>query len=393
MKGLEMFFWTALAIVFYTYIGYGILIFCIVNIKELFVKKRTITTTDLQPEVTLLIVAYNEEDIVDKKMENCKKIKYPVDKLKIVWVTDGSTDNINNKLSKYNNINLYFSPERKGKTSAINRIMHFINTPITIFTDANSIINDTAVSLIVDKFRDEKVGCVAGEKRVVIPADENISAAGEGFYWKYESFLKDIDSRLYSSVGAAGELYAIRTSLFEEIPSNVLLDDFVISMKIAAKGYVIRYCKDAYAVEQGSLNIIEERKRKVRIAAGGLQSIFLLFKVINPFKTPVLFFQYVSHRVLRWTITPLLVFLLLPVNIVLAVIGSGVIYIAFLILQIIVYLLAWKGKKMEGKNNIKFIFLVPYYFLFMNYNFFQGLIYLARKSKGDGTWEKSQRAL
>ncbi len=164
-------------------------------------------------------------------------------------------------------------------------------------------------------------------------------------------------------------------------------------MKIAAKGYLIRYCKAAYAIEQGSLNISEERKRKIRIAAGGIQSVVILFKTINPLKTPLLFFQYISHRVIRWTITPLLVFLLLPVNIVIVIFKHNFIYTALLILQIVLYLLAWKGKKMEGKNSIKIIFLVPYYFLFMNYNFFQGLIYLAKRKKGDGTWEKSQRNL
>jgi cellulose synthase/poly-beta-1,6-N-acetylglucosamine synthase-like glycosyltransferase len=393
MRGLEIFFWIALAIVFYAYVGYGILVFCIVKIKELFVKRSTAASTDFQPEVSLLIVAYNEEDIVDKKMENCMQIRYPIDKLNIVWVTDGSTDSTNNKLSKYNNITLFFAPERRGKTSAINRVMPFINTPITIFTDANSMLNDTAISLIVKEFNDEKVGCVAGEKKVVKSKNENMSAAGEGIYWKYESFLKDVDSRFHSAVGAAGELYAIRTSLFEEIPSKVLLDDFMLSMKIAAKGYLIRYCKTACATEQGSLNINEERKRKIRIAAGGLQSVVILFKTINPLKTPLLFFQYISHRVLRWTITPLLVFSLLPVNIVIVVINHNFIYTTLLILQIVFYLLAWKGKKMEGKNRIVIIFLVPYYFLFMNYNFFQGLIYLAKRKKGDGTWEKSQRNL
>ncbi|MEA5006400.1 MAG: glycosyltransferase family 2 protein [Rikenellaceae bacterium] len=391
MNVLELYFWIALLIVFYTYLGYGIIIFSLVKIKELLLKKANTEDRDDLPEVTLLIAAYNEEDIIDKKMENCLQIKYPEDKLKILWVTDGSTDNTNAKLSQYNRVKVYFSPERKGKSAAINRVVPLIESPLIIFTDANTMINDLAVYLIVDAFRDSKVGCVAGEKRISMSDKESLSAGGEGIYWKYESFLKNMDSRLYSAVGAAGELFAIRSSLYEGIRPNILLDDFVLSMRIAAKGYVIRYCKNAYAVEQGSLNINEERKRKVRISAGGIQSVLILSKVLNPIKYPTLFFQYISHRVLRWTITPVALFSLLPVNLAIVIINPHTIYVSMLVLQVLFYSLALLGKKTEGKETSMKILFVPYYFLFMNYNIFPGMVYLIRKKRGDGTWEKSRR--
>lgn len=390
MNVLEIYFWIALIIVFYTYLGYGIIIFFLVKIKELISANIKSKEEDSLPEVTLLIAAYNEEDIIDEKMENCLQIKYPEDKLKIVWVTDGSTDSTNAKLSHYDRVKVYFSPERKGKSAAINRVVPFIESPIIVFTDANTMINDLSVSLIVDSFQDPKVGCVAGEKRISMSDRESLSAGGEGIYWKYESFLKDMDSRLYSAVGAAGELFAIRRSLYEEIRPDILLDDFVLSMKIAAKGYIIRYCREAYAVEEGSLNINEERKRKVRISAGGIQSVLILSKVLNPTKYPTLFFQYISHRVLRWTITPVALFSLLPVNAAIVFINPSIFYIALLALQLLFYCLALIGKRMEGKEtNIKILF-VPYYFLFMNINVFFGYLYLLNK-KGNGTWEKAKR--
>lgn len=391
MNVLEIYFWIALIIVFYTYLGYGIVIFFHVKIKELLAAKEKPRGERDLPEVTLLIAAYNEEDIIDEKMANCLQIKYPEDKLKIVWVTDGSTDNTNGKLSQYDRAKVYFSPERKGKSAAINRVVPLIESPIIVFTDANTMINELSVSLIVDSFQDPKVGCVAGEKRISMSDKESLSAGGEGIYWKYESFLKDMDSRLYSAVGAAGELFAIRRTLYEEIRPDILLDDFLLSMKIAAKGYVIRYCREAYAVEQGSLNINEERKRKVRISAGGIQSVLILAKILNPVKYPTLFFQYISHRVLRWTITPVALFSLLPVNAAIVVTNPNILYTTMLVMQIVFYSLAFIGKRFEGKETSIKILFVPYYFLFMNYNVFPGIVYLIRKKRGDGTWEKSRR--
>ena len=149
-------------------------------------------------------------------------------------------------------------------------------------------------------FANPKVGCVAGEKRIAVQDKPNAASGGEGLYWKYESALKRLDYRLYSAVGAAGELFAIRTSLFEQMPPDTLLDDFILSLRIAMRGYKIAYSKEAYALESASLNMREEEKRKVRISAGGLQSVWRLRGLLNIFRYGILSFQYISHRVLRW---------------------------------------------------------------------------------------------
>jgi Glycosyltransferases, probably involved in cell wall biogenesis len=159
-------------------------------------------------------------------MKNCMALDYPKDKLKILWVTDGSNDNTNKILKEYEDVTVIYKPEREGKTTAINRGMKYVNTPFTIFTDANTNLNTEAIKEIVSQFNDERTGCVAGEKRIADKNDGNTAASGEGIYWKYESTLKKWDSELYSTVGAAGELYGIRTDLFEAMPKNTLLDDF-----------------------------------------------------------------------------------------------------------------------------------------------------------------------
>ena len=145
-----------------------------------------------------------------------------------------------------------------------------------MFTDANTHLNREALREIVHAFTDPKVGCVAGEKRIAVQSKDNAASGGEGLYWEYESTLKALDARLYSAVGAAGELFAMRRELFEEMRTDTLLDDFILSLRIVMQEHAIAYCANAYAVESGSADMREEEKRKVRIAAGGLQSIWRL---------------------------------------------------------------------------------------------------------------------
>lgn len=382
-------FWIGVLLVFYTYFGYGIVLYVLVRLKEFFRKSCVPELPDELPEVTLFIAAYNEEAIVPAKMENCRALSYPSGKLKIVWITDGSTDRTNELLKQYPEVTVLYQPERGGKTAALNRGVQFVDTPYIVFTDANTMLNKEAICEIIRRFSDSRVGCVAGEKRVEIRSAQG-ATAGEGIYWKYESALKALDDRLYSAVGAAGELFAIRTALFEQMPADTLLDDFILSLRIARRGYKIAYCKEAYAVETASPDMKEEEKRKIRISAGGLQSIWRLRSLLNIFRYRTLSFQYISHRVLRWSVTPVFLFLLLPLNVLLAFSGSPF-YITLLVLQLLFYVAGYQGYKLQQKNIKNKLLFIPYYFLFMNINVLRGYSYLSRH-KGSGAWEKAKRS-
>lgn len=396
MKFLEIFFWTSLFVVFYTYIGYGILLYILVRIKELFNRKTDSNAPgdDSLPELTLFIAAYNEEEVVDEKMRNCLELDYPAEKLHILWVTDGSNDRTNERLSHWPQATVLHRPERLGKTAALNRGMHFVETPLVVFTDANTNLNREALRKTAYAFNNPKVGCVAGEKRIAVQNKNNAASGGEGLYWKYESALKALDSRLYSAVGAAGELFAIRRELFEEMQPDTLLDDFILSMRIVMRGYTIAYCADAYAVENGSADMNEEQKRKVRIAAGGLQSIRRMRPLLNPFRYGVFSLQYVSHRVLRWSLTPVLLLLLPPLNVILLFATDRLALYAFIgVLQTLFYLMAGWGYYLSTKHIKNKILFIPYYFLFMNVNVIRGVRYLLkRRNSTNGTWEKARRA-
>lgn len=383
-------FWICLFLVIYTYVGYGIVLYLMVKLKRLFCHTIQCTrASEHLPYVTLMVCAYNEEDIVEKKMNNTATLDYPKEKLHILWVTDGSNDSTNLRLKQYPEVSVAFKPERKGKTAALNHGIKEVTTDIVVMTDANTMLNPEAIKEIVKEMADPKVGCVAGEKRVVAH-NGNQAAEGEGLYWKYESTLKRLDSELNSAMGAAGELCAIRTALYEEMPEDTLLDDFILSMNILSKGYRIAYTSEAYAMENGSTNLEEESKRKRRIAAGGLQSSWRLRRLMNPIRRPLTSFQFVSHRILRWTVTPLALIMLIPLNAILVISNTGTIYTTIWILQLMFYFSAASGMVLAKKGKRNRLLYVAYYFLFMNVNVFKGITYLAKKQ--GGTWEKSKRA-
>jgi len=257
------------------------------------------------------------------------------------------------------------------------------------FSDANTMLNTGAVKNIVKHFADDKVGCVSGEKKIITDKADSASSSGEGIYWKYESLLKRLDSELNSAVGAAGELVAFRTSLYIGLPEDTLLDDFMQSMQMAAAGYKIVYEPQAFAIESASINVAEELKRKVRICAGGWQSINRLSGKLHFKKTPLLFFQYISHRVLRWTAAPFLLIAIFILNIQLTIQGQQF-YSYLMAAQILFYSAAMTGFILRNKKlSFKPVF-VPYYFCVMNYAVLAGLKkYVSGNQKV--TWDKAKR--
>ena len=393
MTTLKILFWICLVICVYTYVGYGILLYLLILIKRLLKGKpqpMSLPDDSELPDVAFMVCAFNEEDVVEMKMQNIHELDYPKDKLHIIWVTDGSTDNTNERLQAYPDVEIVFSPERRGKTAALNHGISQVKSEITVMTDANTLVNREAIREIVRCMQDPQVACVAGEKRVMSRHEGEIAAEGEGLYWKYESTLKRLDSELYSAMGAAGELNAIRTKLYEPMPETALLDDFVMSMKLVEQGYKIAYTSNAYAMEYGSANLEEESKRKRRIAAGGLQSSWWLRSMMNPFKNFTVAFQFVSHRVLRWSITPIAMLALIPLNVALVMMKAGTAYTVIWIIQILFYLAAFGGYLLEQRGKKNKLLYVPYYFLFMNINVFRGMHYL-KTHQGGGTWEKAKR--
>ncbi|WP_187261803.1 glycosyltransferase family 2 protein [Pontibacter beigongshangensis] len=384
---MEISLWIAVALVFYTYFGYALVAWVWAKTKSIITKPEQLK--DFEPEVTLVVPAYNEAPILQGKIENCLSLDYPADKLRIIFITDGSTDNAAEILAAYPQIQHLHSPARGGKSLAENRAMQHVQTPFVIFTDCNSYLNKEAVTEMAKHYQDPQVGAVSGEKKVM--AMETSPGAGEGLYWKYESFLKRCDSDIYSLMGAAGELVSFRTALYEPLERDTILDDFVQSLRIVEKGFKVVYEPAAFATEAPSTSIAEEMKRKVRICAGGWQSMVRLSSLLNPFRQPVVTFLYVSHRVLRWSLAPLMLALLLPLNLAIAW-QEGNFYSILLALQVAFYFMSWLGWQAETRGRKSKLLLVPLYFTMMNVAVFAGFFRFMRNSQ-PAAWEKAERAV
>jgi cellulose synthase/poly-beta-1,6-N-acetylglucosamine synthase-like glycosyltransferase len=382
---LSLTFWILLVLIFYSYIGYALIILLIIPFKKK--RSRKIFLQKL-PEITLVIASYNEEKVLAAKMDNTRQLNYPAEKLFIIVVTDGSIDNSRAILSNYKNVQVIHEAERKGKVAALNRAMHFVKTPFVVFTDANGLLNSESIRNVVRHFSDETIGAVAGEKKV---AHTSGMGTAEGWYWKYESLMKKLDSSFNSVISAAGEVFAMRTHLYSPLNEQVILDDFILSMQICLKGYKIVYEPGAFAIEMPSVSLIEEQQRKIRIATGAFQSLqFLSFKKM--LNKPLLLFQFFSRRWLRWVICPPAVIAILLINSALSIFHTNVLYDYLLFMQLIFYVAAGIGWLLLRLNHAFILTTVPFYFLFMNFCMLKGA-YLFLSNKQTVMWSKAERTV
>ncbi|MEM8559763.1 MAG: glycosyltransferase family 2 protein [Bacteroidota bacterium] len=395
MSLLELILWLSLATVAYTYVGYGLVLWLLVRVRSaLGLGPRVMDRTDpevaaYEPEVTLVVAAYNEERDILQKLENSLALDYPREKLRLLFVTDGSTDRTPQLLLGYPGVQLLHRAGRAGKIAAMNRAMTYVETPIVIFSDANAMLNREAVRHIVKHYADPAVGAVSGEKRIRSADADAASGAGEGLYWRYESALKRLDARLHTVVGAAGELFSLRTDLFHPSEPDTILDDFMLTLRVAEQGYRVAYATDATATELPSATVEDEFKRKVRICAGGFQSIARLTSLLNPVRHGWTTFQYVSHRVLRWAVAPPLLAVALVANFALGL--DGGFYAALYGAQTAFWLLALLGWRLRDRTVRVKGFFVPFYFAVMNVAAVAGF---ARWLRGQQSvnWERAARA-
>ena len=390
MKILFIIFWCSLALLFYCYIGYGLLVYFLKLPGFRSRKKNLANNPGPAMPVTMIIAAYNEEQVIKEKIRTSLEIVYHPG-LKLIVVTDGSNDNTHAIAQGFPGIMVLHESERKGKYAAIKRAMEYVQTPIVVFSDANSMLNPDSITNLVRHFEDPGVGAVAGEKKIQL--GKTISAVGEaeGFYWRYESFMKKLDASLYTVTGAAGELYAIRRNLFISRDDGLILDDFVTSMQVCLLGYRIAYEPAAYATELPSISLQDEEKRKLRISAGAYQSIGYLRECMNFFKHPVLAFQFITRRLFRWTLCPFLIVLVFIINLIIAINTQSQLYNFLMLAQLVFYALAFAGWFFLRSGKRAGVLSIPFYFVFMNYCLIKGFVRFLQK-KQTVLWDKSSRA-
>lgn len=359
------------------------------GLRKLRNESKSVDTNDYfdLPTLSLIIPAFNEENWIDKKIRNSLDLEYPESKIEIIVVTDGSTDSTNTNAARYGeDIILLHQQARNGKINAMDRAARIANNELLVFTDANTLLNPAALVHISKEFSNTNVGMVSGEKSVKANMDGE-SATGEGIYWRYESWLKKLDSDVSSVIGAAGELFAIRSDLYDTLPEDTILDDFMLSSRVISLGYKVAYQPKAVATEYGSSSYKEEWKRKVRICAGGLQSTLRSLSLFNVKRHGISSFSFLVHRVARWTLAPLALLISYLTSVIL--IPSSPFYALYFFIGSFALLVTYYAIHKNEKNLPKPLLLIVY-FTFMHLSAIAGWFrYLGNNQSVN--WERSAR--
>ncbi len=342
------------------------------------------------PKVSFIIAAYNEENVIRDKLDNTLSLNYPDNSFEIIVVSDGSDDrtaDIVKPFSESGVISLH-EDARSGKTSALNRAVSNASGEILVFSDANNDFSTNAIIELVKHFCDDAIGAVTGAKHIY-RSDDRESAVGDGLYWKYESYIKTAESKLGSITAADGEIVAVRKNLFKPINPELINDDAAITFDIIRSGHRIIYEPEARSYEQASEDLIDDINVKIRMTAGGYQTIShewkYLFPPLNWFS-----FSFISHKILRW-ITPHLMLLTFISSMLLSILlSASTVYFLVFLAQIAFYLIAFYGWSQRKTSSMSTFIYIPMYFTVMNIALFIGFIRFMKKKQGVN-WVKARR--
>lgn len=358
-------FWLCAAMVGYVYAGYPALLTVLARLRP----AQSFAPPDELPTVTLLIAAYNEQNVIASKLENSLALDYPHDKLQILVAADGSDDATPAIVARFadRGVDLSYRPERAGKLAAIMRALSQARGEIVALSDANNLYEIGALRALVAPFVDPRVGAVTGAK--VIAKGDGALGDSEGLYWKYESYIKRQETRLGSCTGAVGEIMAVRRSLLEQpLPqvARFMADDLAIAMHVLKQGYRVVYAPDARSIERVSASAHDEQERRARIVAQ--RFVMMRYsRTMLPLANPLLVWQIVSHKYLR-PLVPLAMIGALIANLA-AVIRpasqGGLARLAppfnwiMLALQAAFYALAWAGGRSERRGVLGRLLYIP----------------------------------
>ncbi len=381
-------FWLCLAVLFYVYIGYPLLIAGLAFLRP--AEKYQLAEL---PVVSLIIAAYNEEDVLEKKLVNAAELNYPRDRLEIIVAADGSTDATAEIAENFaaRKILLSYSKARRGKLAAIANAVKKARGEVLVFSDANNFYPAYALDYLVQPFAEARVGAASGAKHVRGEGDS--LSTSESLYWKYESWIKQSESRLNTCTAAAGEILAVRKELFPQLPKDVVNDDFYILLHVLRAGYRMAYVPEAESWERVSQSALEEVKRRTRISAGRFQALANSLRWL-PWRNPLAVWQIISHKYFRLLI-PFAMLLALFANIYLAIAqltgaGTGSPLITWLLAaQIVFYLLAAFGRRIEQKGIGKALY-IPAFLVNSNLATLRGFFRHVRQKQG-AAWERVKR--
>ena len=377
-------FWIFLLLILYCYLGYPLSLCLLTKFISKPVQKANIF-----PQISIVLSVWNEADVIESKINNLLSLNYPKDRMEILIGSDGSTDKTNEIIKRFKNprVHLFEGTQRRGKMATINELVSKSQSDIIVFTDARQMFSLDALKELMANFAQPDIGCVSGE--LIFSKKGGATARGINLYWNYEKFIRSQESKIHSMLGATGAIYAIRRHLYTEVPTNVVLDDMYIPLKIIQKGYRAIFDEKAQAFDEVADSPREEHRRKARTLFGNYQIFGILPELFNPYKNPVSI-QLFSHKFLR-VIIPFFMIAVVILNLFLL---NESFYRQIFILQVIFYIAAVLGGLLRHKRTgalkwISKICYIPYVFCLLNFSALIGFF----RFMGTGqtaTWEKAR---
>jgi cellulose synthase/poly-beta-1,6-N-acetylglucosamine synthase-like glycosyltransferase len=345
-------FWLAVALLAYTFVGYPV----IARLRAAF-RPQPRRRAPIEPTVTIVVAAHNEGARISARIANLLALEYPRDRVQILIGSDGSTDDTVSRAGSAadNRVHVHAFTVRRGKPAVINALVREAGGEIVVFADARQQFDAGALRALVANFADPTVGAASGE--LILAGDERASgaAAGTAFYWRYEKLIRSTESRGRSTVGATGAIYAIRRSLFEPLPEDTVLDDVLIPIRIARRGYRVVFEAGARAYDGLPATAAEELIRKTRTIGGTFQLLSRERWLLSPRQNP-LWFETISHKVLRLAI-PLLLAAMIAAN---AALADAWFYQWTMAGQSLFYVAALGGLVHRGSARRPVVLAVPY---------------------------------
>lgn len=380
----QIIFIISIVALFYTYIGYPLFVYAA---GKLFPK--TVKRGEIEPNVTILITAYNEEKDIRAKLENTLEIAYPKEKLEILVASDGSTDKTDEIVKEFamQNVKLFRQEGRVGKTETQNNAVLQAKGEIIVFSDATTMYQPNVLHEILPSFADQTVGCVAG-KLIYVDSKQTSIGNGAKSYWNYETFLKESESRVCSLIGASGCLYAVRKSAYKPMYPEAC-SDFLIATVLYEQGLRTIYEPNAVCFEETNIKSDKEMKMRIRVISQTFTDLWRNRKMMNPFRSGFYAIELISHKLLRYAV-PLFLIILFLSSAFLAI--NSVFFEIFFLLQCAFYLMAFAAWVIE-RNGIKLgVLAIPLYFSLANLASLVGFYKFLRGEKY-ANWEPIRETL
>jgi cellulose synthase/poly-beta-1,6-N-acetylglucosamine synthase-like glycosyltransferase len=381
-----VFAWTVLlvsiATVLYVYIGFPGALF-ILQLRRRYTAPAFTGADEALRTVSLVVAAYNEEEVIEEKLENGLRIDYPPEKLQFVFVSD-STDGTNEILRRYESgrVRVIVLPERRGKVAALAAALPACTGDILVFSDANTYYRPDSIRMLVRHFQNPQVGLVTGDVRIL--QSTQAFGEGEGLYYRYERWLQSLETSFWSTVAIDGAMYAIRCSLVRLASHGLVADDLVTGMNVGCQGYRLIYDAEAFAEENPTPTDAQEFKRKIRVIAYAIQSL-IEGEGVPPLTQWRLLWVYLSHKVLRWFVPVFLIFALLSAAALALFSRTGVVLFAGQALFYGLAILNWRFPKLDGR-----MVRIPYYFTMVNAAALLGILRGVRR-KQRSVWSRTER--